>query len=133
MSNETTDELEAHYDRITFGLTYRYEPTRRPQVWGLSGKDIPNAYAPTGRKNTAPGEWTGDIDDWEGNPYLQTFANAINEAVHEALEWVKVDGKAFLDPHGLNEGAIFNEVNILVSQLWELVDKEAHGIPEEFA
>ncbi len=127
---EDINEIQAAYNRMSFNLTYRYEPSRTLYPGGIMGEDIPNSYAPTSRKNTSSGEWSGVLDDWEGNPYLQSFANAINECVHEALEWVKVDGKPFLNPHEWKEADILNSVRELVFDLWSMVDHEALGVDE---
>jgi hypothetical protein len=132
--NRTTDTYESDfqtdYDRMSFNLSYAYDPKRELGEGGIDGKPIPNAYRPTSRggEGKAPGDWVGEIAFWEDNPYLQTFANAINEAVHEALEWAKVDRKPFLDPHGPHENDVFNAVSDLVFALWDMVDVKGRNL-----
>lgn len=54
---------------------------------------------------------------------------AVAELVHEALEWTRVDGRPYLDPHGLAEDRIHRAVEQLVWVLHELhvEDRERHA------
>ncbi len=106
--------------RCEFQLTYARSPIRRMFGAGmLDGPNIPDAYRPG---TTSPGEWLGgdgiesgitDPDEW-----VNRFASyAVNEAVHEALEWMRVDGGPWLDPHGPAEDVIYAAVNALCDRL----------------
>jgi len=124
---------EAHVQRVDFRLTYA---ETEPRVFGpdhMEGPDIPDAFGPPGAQ--APGEWYGgsvlDTDD-PNVPARDWFAHwahmAINEAIHEALEWFRVDGKPWLDPHGRHEATIYKYTGELCQLLAELVDPEGlHG------
>ncbi|GIG93017.1 hypothetical protein [Plantactinospora endophytica] len=102
----------------------------------MTGPDIPCAY---GREIDASGDWNHPRDDsfatvhggWEDGGdveivfaerdeagWIDRYANyAVNEAVHEALEWFRVDGHPWLDPHGPAENEIYDAVNDLVDRL----------------
>lgn len=116
---------ESDYARMSFGLSYRYEPGRRIWAGGIDGKNIPNAYRPTSREHgRQSGDWCAEISDYDNDPYLHAFSAAVCEAIHEALEWFKVDGKVLLDPHGQHELAIANHANAVARALFALADPE---------
>jgi hypothetical protein len=109
-------------ERCSFQLTYDRadEPRTFTPGW-LSGASIPDAHDPTER---SPGEWMADHtcdDDVDEAGWVDKYASyAIHEAVHEALEWFRVDGKMWLDPHGPDEDVICHLVDELVAKLARL-------------
>lgn len=122
MAPLTASELAAERAaaRCAFQLTYARSPVpRRFRAGSLSGPPIPCAY---GGDIDASGHWEdgGDAVFHERDEagWVDRYANyAINEAVHEALEWFRVDGRPWLDPHGDLEDAIYAEVNALCERL----------------
>lgn len=115
--------------RCSFDLTYRRSDRPRQLTPGwMSGGDIDNAYRPDDK---ASGEWIWEDDrpDVPSDPTVHQwethFASmAISEAVHEALEWFRVDGKPWLDPHGDQEPRIYDSVRALVESLAALRARE---------
>lgn len=108
-------------DHIDFRLAYGC--TQQPREWAVSasyetvidvlrGPLLPNAY--DFGETDGPG-------DWMHPDGIETVTEAlfvvVGEAVHEALEWFRVDGKMFLDPHGGMEMKIHNHVRELVTGL----------------
>lgn len=92
----------------------------------MQGDKIDNAYSSGGLSS---GEWYDNrlrshSDDTplpsEDEVLAGFFAMAVNEAVHEALEWFRVDGAPALDPHGSAEATIQGLVDELALKLWEL-------------
>jgi hypothetical protein len=107
--------------RVNFQLSYhRATETRVFSDDTLSGEDIDDAYRP-GQK--APGDWTigdGPLNEDENTEefWVGTFAQAaVQEGIHEVLEWLEVDGKKWLDPHGVHEGEIMQAVERLYHEL----------------
>jgi hypothetical protein len=77
---------------------------------------IPNAY------NQGTTETCGDWDHPDGIETMSdVLAVVLGEAVHEALEWLRVDGEQFLDPHGHAESGIHQAVMHLVDELTAMV------------
>lgn len=111
--------------RVSFQLTYaRSQHPRRFAAGLLTGPDLPCAYSSDVR---ASGDWEdgGDADGvFPGRgeqEWIDRYANyAINEAVHEALEWLRVDGRPWLDPHGAVETEIYALTNELCERLADL-------------
>jgi hypothetical protein len=111
-------------DRVSFQLTYAQAPRKRDiAVGGIDGPSIPDAYNPS---KTSPGDW----EDADGillpasreTVLAHFFQMALNEAMHEALEWFQFDGKPLLDPHGPSEAQIYELANKVGSDLFALVD-----------
>jgi hypothetical protein len=131
-NQQPAEPWEQHVARVEFRLTYAALPEgRKFYPDAMDGPDVPDAYGPPGR--TAPGEWHGgdvlDSDDptvTDREWFAHWAQMAINEAVHEALEWLRVDGRPWLDPHGAHEKAIYVEVARLCDKLAALADQEAH-------
>ncbi|MEU1813246.1 hypothetical protein [Micromonospora aurantiaca (nom. illeg.)] len=108
--------------RVSFQLTYARAPRRRHFTPGeLTGPDIPCAYdGPI----AASGYWEDSRDLDEVHPdrseddWINRYAGyAVAEAIHEALEWLRVDGQPWLDPHGRNSRQVHAAVDDLVNQL----------------
>lgn len=117
----TEKAADAAAARCEFQLTYARSPMLREFGVGmLTGLSIPDAYRP-GR--TAAGEWC-DADavvDTDPESWIDRYANyAINEGVHEVLEWFRVDGKPWLDPHGPAAPEIYEAVNALAAKLADI-------------
>ncbi len=114
--------------RCEFQLTYARSPVRREFSPGwLDGPDLPDAYR---EDETASGAWMDGDALYDGpttaNGWIDRYAAmAINEVVHEGLEWMRVDGRPWLDPHGASERLIYEAVNELCMRLAELRHAEA--------
>ncbi|MFY1595525.1 hypothetical protein [Micromonospora sp. WMMD737] len=125
MPDHCTDEgveptARAAAERVTFQLTYDRTPTpRRFEPGELTGPDIPCAY---GSPITQSGGWEVP-DDYDHSglteaEWIDRFAAyAVAEAVHEALEWFRVDGRPWLDPHGRAEQQVHQAVDELCVRL----------------
>lgn len=107
-------------DRFWYGLTFaRGDRTIAP--FGIDGPEIPNARHDLGSwSKQSPGDWSSEIDDSGDDALAHVIRCAVQEAVHEALEWLRLDGKQILNPHGEHEVRIFNLVDELVDGLWSL-------------
>lgn len=119
--NEAHDKAsESAAKRVEFRLTYDRTEPREFGRTELDGPMMPCAYG-DGRQW---GKWADfdDPDQSTENAWIDKYARmAIGEAVHEALEWFRVDGKPWLDPHGMDvESAVHREVNALCVRLAEL-------------
>ncbi|MEU1813144.1 hypothetical protein [Micromonospora aurantiaca (nom. illeg.)] len=108
--------------RVSYQLTYARSPSRRRFTPGeLTGPDIPCAYdGPI----AASGDWEDSRDLDEIHPdrsedgWINRYGGyAIAEAIHEALEWLRVDGQPWLDPHGPNSTQVSAAMDDLVAQL----------------
>lgn len=126
------DALEKWFkERIQFHLTYTRDERRYFHGGGLDGQQIPNSYWSEEREGTgefnpksAPGEWCHD-EMWrectsEEEAIRAAFRVAISEVVHEALEWFKVDGRPFLDPHAEDEDLIIFKSIAFADELFAL-------------
>lgn len=119
-------EDEVDYSGLTFKLTYRYDPTRKLWAGGVTGKEIPNAYKPTS-KTWSPGEWHHEADDADLDPVRHALQCAVGEAVHEALEWLHLNGKPLIDPHNpALEPEVLSLATSLADGLFELAERH-HG------
>lgn len=94
-----TTSFEKTASRVTYQLSFRQAPREFGQDM-LVGPRIPNARG----QGQADGDWVaGDApdEDADAETWLAHMAHmAVGEAVHEALEWLQVDGSPWLDPHG---------------------------------
>lgn len=117
-----TPEDERPYDRWSFDLTYDKAPegSRAFHQWGMTGPEIPNAYQNPKSLPTSTSNWDSDVMDNGDDILHHVLSCAVNEAVHEALEWLRLDGETLLDPHGTHEMEIFAAVSSLTSRLTSL-------------
>lgn len=114
------DACEMASDRTTFQLHYSRAIIRR--VFGQVGigpsEDLDNAY---GNLEPVPSDWIHNADpgaDASQEDWIECFLRAaVSEAVHEALEWFQVDGRAWLDPHGPMQQRVFDLTDQLGSAL----------------
>lgn len=112
---------QAAAERVSFQLTYaRAEKRRRFTPGFLDGPDIPCAYG--GELASSAWEDSGDLGevfaDRTEQEWIDRYASyAINEGVHEVLEWFRVDGRPWLDPHGKAEDEVYAAVGELVARL----------------
>lgn len=94
-------------ERIDYRLTYAVTDPRQAHPFGLYGPPIPNSYAPD---EDSSGDWEDPdfvtVVSTEQEAVDRWFTTGVREAVHESLEWFKVDGERYLDPHGTHENAI---------------------------
>jgi hypothetical protein len=104
--------LDAAIERTDYQLHYSRSPVRRAfHNDGISGSQIDDAFHPG---ETMSGEWCAGmnwIHDWDVPEAVwieRFFTVAIQEAVHEALEWFRLDGQVLLSPHDAD-----HEVDIL--------------------
>lgn len=114
--------------RVEYRLTFDKCDPRSIYPGELLGPDIPCAFT-EGR--LMPGEWydgespsAEDPEQTEQDWFAHFAKMAVNEAVHEALEWLKVDGRCWLNPHGEHERAIYREVNRMCARLAKLAAKD---------
>lgn len=116
--------------RVEYRPTYASTEPREFFEDGLFGPHVPNAYhdaSDPASPSTQCGEWYhgSDIPGEEASQseWLAHFAAmCVAEAVHEALEWYRVDGKPWLDPHGTHEQAIHGAVTELTDRLAKLAE-----------
>lgn len=107
---------------IDYQLSYKKSRMKRAfHEGGITGEQITNAYN-TSEKGS--GEWVQPTHpDWDDPHYdwlAHFFRCAINEGVHEVLEWFRLDGRPMLDPHGDRDTAIYRLVDELADKLYEL-------------
>jgi hypothetical protein len=139
-----TPESAAAAERVSFQLTYaRAESLRRFGPAYLSGDSIPNAYVDDDAEEAefpeTSGEWDHgnapnfDMETRTEKPLTQGqwidhyAAMAIAEVVHEGLEWFRVDGAPWLDPHGPAEHEIDELTNEFAARLAELRRRYVNG------
>jgi len=121
--------------RCSFQLTYERAPgTRHFSPAHITGDPIANAWPEEPGEDRSPGEWDngtecpayseatgGCRDDVTTDEWIDHYAAmAVCEAVHEALEWFRVDDQPWLDPHGPAEMKIYALVNQLTTGLAQL-------------
>lgn len=113
-------------DRIEYRLTFgRTEEPRSFDREIITGPRLPDAV---NEGQTSTGDWHCFItppDIYKRptvNHWIESyFEGAIQEAIHEVLEWFKVDGERFMDPHNFGtETQIMEEVNTMVGKLLQL-------------
>ncbi len=107
--------------RVSYNLSYkRSETPRRFDMYELTGDELDDAYAAPGKKST--GAWAcphfPSLDGNEEAWVQEYFCVAVTEAVHEALEWFRVDGRLVMNPHGKNEAAIILETAEFARQMF---------------
>lgn len=126
------DTWEAAAKKVDFQLSYHRSETRREfshDGTTLTGPDIDNAYAVPGEPPTesefSPGEWLSleepepsngeepGVDDW----VRKYISMALQEVVHEGLEWLRVDGKDWINPRGKHQVMVTEAVDRLVTEL----------------
>lgn len=121
--SDTRSNFEIARDHVEFRLTYDRCDPRWFSRDMLDGPMIPDAFGP----GEAPGEWYSPnhpSDDAPAEAWLAHFAQiAVNEAIHEALEWFKVDGHPWLDPHGPAENLIYRATEQLCQSLAALRER----------
>lgn len=122
-----TTAFERARERAEYRLTFDKCDPRLIMPHELMGPDIPCAFT----ERMMPGEWYDgeapseeDDEQTEEDWFAQFAKMCVNEAVHEALEWLKVDGRPWLNPHGESERAIYAAVNQLCARLAEIAEAE---------
>lgn len=114
-------------ERCSFQLAYTRAATRRAIHPGMiRGDDIDDADT---EGDLTSGTWNAADHPAEqytpaetrlvlADEWIDHYASmAVNEAVHEALEWFHVDGERWLDPHGDGETATYDAVDRLCRAL----------------
>lgn len=137
----TPDEnvaLESAIARCAFNLNYsRAKSPRHFHDDGISGDSIDDAFTP-GR--TAPGDWSagGNWNTFAKDARVpetvwieRFFTVAVQEAVHEALEWFRLDGKVLLSPHAAHEIDILDRSAELAQQLFSLIPRDELEPPRD--
>lgn len=127
------DTFPGAKSRVSYRLVHgRLPETRDFHRTFLTGPDLPDAL---GSEKMASGTWNQSPSFWvNGRPLSDTTENdwlahflsmAVNEAVHEVLEYFQVDGKPWLNPHDLiHEDAIYSLCNEFVQKLTALTEGE---------
>lgn len=116
--------------RCTFDLTHQRAKTPREFSPGnITGDEIDDAFDP---QATFCGTWMDraelpeDLEDTEENWIAWYGQYALQESVHEMLEWFQVDGKPWLSPHPIQEKIALNPiVQRFWRELWELRQQQA--------
>lgn len=119
--------------RVVCHLTYgRTSEPRKFWQDCVDNDEVPDAFGKPG--STSGGEWyqTCHVEPSEATEqeWIDHMASmVVNEAIHEALEWVQVDGRPWLNPHGEQEKRIFDLTNALCAELAKLAaaDREVCG------
>lgn len=123
------DAWRAAAERVSFQLNYSRAPEAREFRPGhMAGPMIDDAF---GGEHPVSGEWAQnpppawyipESPEMTQADWIAHFAHmALNEAVHEALEWFQVDGRPWLNPHGEHENAIYAATDQLAAALAALV------------
>jgi hypothetical protein len=99
----TIEESEPILDRFWYGLSFK-QGERKITCFGIDGEDIPNAADIGGRPSI--GNWSGELDAGE-DVFERVIGWVVEEAIHEALEWLRLDGEVLLDPHGVYKPEIW--------------------------
>ncbi|WP_158894267.1 hypothetical protein [Amycolatopsis anabasis] len=114
--------------RLSYRLAFGPTDTREFRPGELFGPDTPDAL---GVRDRVPGDWGKTDCPDETDPavseqdWIAHFLTlALNEAVHEVLEWFQVDGVRYLNPHGGHEAAIVKHVDRLAEQLALLAETD---------
>jgi hypothetical protein len=128
MRGENMDAFEQAVSRVDHRLIYGR--TEKPRTWKreeLEGPDIPDAFH---EGKLSPGAWlqqiqiSRDEEEFSQEDWLAHFLSmAVNEAVHEVLEYFRVDGRPYLNPHGQCEEEIYILVNELAAELAGLAER----------
>lgn len=119
--------FEEAQERARFDLSYKKSHTQREFCQdGTTGEMITCAYS---GKPEVSGEWyhnfPGSDEDVD---WFRYFLRAVvAEVVHEGLEWFKVDGRCFLDPHGAHEFRIHAMCDEFADRLYALTTEVDHG------
>ena len=117
-------EWESASQRVDYQLSFRR--SREQRVFGegeLNGEDIDCART-NGNKSLAG--WydrpvPGLIDQMSEEDWVNWYQMmALQECVHEALEWFNVDGEPWLDPH-IRDNKI--AIRAAVIKLWRELKK----------
>jgi hypothetical protein len=119
------DEARERFNRLRSRVDHRltYDRTEEPRFFyadALMGPDIPDAFG----DGMSAGEWCAEDHPSEDDPtiaeedWFAHFAHmAVAEGVHEVLEWFKVDGEPWLNPHGIFETHIHRRVEAFWKEL----------------
>lgn len=124
-------DLAMTLDEARQRLDYRlkFTCTRKPREFDdgyINADSVPDAYK-RGRERS-PGEWNHTIPEWlkqeddPGDRPRQLLRMAVAEAIHEVLEWLWLDGRPLLDPHGKAEQPIYDVCDAFADRLYELRD-----------
>lgn len=116
-------------ERVSFDLTYKRSPDKRGIEPGvIKGAPTDDSYkegaeSPGGWNNFDFANWPENEDDVQGWLY-HYFTLAMQEAIHEGLEWFRVDGKIFLNPHDDRfqdlDDAVIDLSNEFIEKLYNL-------------
>jgi len=118
-------------DRVSYDLHFKRAETPRVfDVYELTGDDIDDAFNPPGERSA--GSWDCphffSMMDMNENAWFQEFFSvAVTEAVHESLEWFRVDGRLVINPHGKNQDAIMLETAAFARELWRKYGKAEYS------
>ena len=125
--------FSAAAERTSFQLSYRRSAEPRvfhrngltgpridcafdPDGFGAGDWEEPEAWArPTDPETEEPLEDPTTVDEW----HAAFFAVAVAEAVHEACEWFKVDGRTVVNPHSPDLEAVCYDAAVTAARtMW---------------
>lgn len=119
--------------RLSYRLAFAQIDPREFQPGEMFGPDTPDAL---GLRERVPGDWGKTDCPDETDPavseqdWIAHFLTlALNEAVHEVLEWFQIDGERYLNPHGVHEGTIVEHVDALATRLMLLAEDTEQNRP----
>jgi hypothetical protein len=104
---------------FTYELGFKHQP-RGIVEHGLTGPDLQDRDHPEDDMLSADGRWFEDRSELDDDLEF-VMQSVINEAVHEALEWLRRDGQLVLDPHGRYQLEILETSGNAASALAALV------------
>jgi hypothetical protein len=124
--------------RCSFDLTHQRAKTSREFSPGhITGENIDDAFDPEAE---FCGTWMDDpelpagMEDTEANWIAWYGQYALQESIHEMLEWFQVDGKPWLNPHPIEEKLALQPIVIrLWRELCELQQQQAPRLAKEKA
>lgn len=127
-----TEELlpwERAVARLRYRLAFTSTDRRTFRPDELCGPDIPDALD---EQRMSPGAWfqdfgpdPSDVTVSEAEWLAHFFSMVLNEGVHEILEWYQIEGRRYLNPHGVHAAQIHEHVNALAAALTALADSSA--------
>ncbi|MCO1575494.1 hypothetical protein M8C13_06950 [Crossiella sp. SN42] len=97
---------DAVADRAEYRLRLTHYTERQFLPDCLTGPEMPCAYDPTGEHMTISDWWqpglppTASVEEW----FAHFLSMVLQDFVHEVLEFLKLDGRPYLDPHDEHGG-----------------------------
>ncbi len=119
-----TKASEEASQKVDYQLSHHRTKPRKFEAYVINSEYIDDAYRP-GEKS--PGQWldapnpkSDTVENW----IEWYFQMALQEEIHETLEWFRVNDQPYLNPHGLEEKIAINAaVRKLHVELMEIRNK----------